>query len=91
VLKHVLQGAGIAVAVGVALPEIEVTYACLRPYSEGCVWGHALILVNMVATFVLIGIPVAAASRLVAVAKVRADLDGTQHVGPETAITRFLR
>lgn len=47
----------VCVIVGVGLPQLEVAYACLRPVSEGCVWGRALISVNTVATLVLVGIP----------------------------------
>lgn len=56
-IKSWAIGLVVAVAIAAGLPEIEVTYACLRPISEGCVWGRALIIVNMVATFVLIGLP----------------------------------
>jgi uncharacterized iron-regulated membrane protein len=60
-IKSWIIGLVVAVAIGVGLPEIEVAYACLRPISEGSVWGRALIVVNMIATFSLVGLPACAA------------------------------
>jgi len=56
-LKGWLLGVVVAAAIATILPQLEVEYACVRPISEGCVWGRALITVNRVATFFLIGMP----------------------------------
>lgn len=50
-------GLAAAVAVSVALPVAEVRHYCEKPLSEQCVWGKALIKVNMAGHFVIIGIP----------------------------------
>lgn len=50
-------GLAAAAAVSVALPVAEVRHHCKDPMSEACVWGKALIKVNMAAHFVVIGIP----------------------------------
>jgi hypothetical protein len=59
-MNRFLAGIVVCVSVGFGVPRLEVAYECLRPISEGCVWGHALIGVNTAATLVLIGVPVGA-------------------------------
>jgi hypothetical protein len=46
-----------AMLVGLGAPHLEVALACRRPISEGCVWGRALLPVNVVASLVILGIP----------------------------------
>jgi Na+(H+)/acetate symporter ActP len=53
-----LIGIAAGLIAGVGLPLLEVGFACRRSISEGCVWGRALIGINIVATLVVVGIPV---------------------------------
>jgi uncharacterized membrane protein (DUF441 family) len=53
-----LFGMAVGLLVGFGLPYLEVARACLRPISEGCVWGRSLIAVNIIATLILVGLPV---------------------------------
>jgi len=57
VKRPLLFGIAVCLIVGFGLPPLEVALACQRPISEGCVWGRALISVNIVATLIIAGIP----------------------------------
>jgi hypothetical protein len=60
VVKHSsLFGMAVGLLVGFGLPHLEVARACLRPISEGCVWGRSLIAVNIIATLILVGLDAA--------------------------------
>ena len=52
-------GSAVGAALSVALPLTEVKLACARPVSEACVWGKALITVNVAGHFLVIGLPTA--------------------------------
>ncbi len=56
--RSLLFGMAAGLIVGFGLPYLELAIACLRPISEGCVWGRAVIPVNIAATLVILGIPV---------------------------------
>ena len=56
-MNRYLWGLIAAVFVGIGVPLLEVKIACLRPASESCVWGRALLPVNIVATLVILGTP----------------------------------
>ena len=56
-MKRYLWSFIAAIFVGVGLPLLEVEIACLRPSSESCVWGRALLPVNIAATLVIVGAP----------------------------------
>jgi hypothetical protein len=56
-MRHHLWGFLLAAAVGLGAPYLEVANACRLPVSEQCVWGKALIWVNVAATFFIIGVP----------------------------------
>lgn len=47
-----------AIVVGVGAPYLELALACRNSTSESCVWGRALLPVNIVASLVILGIPV---------------------------------
>ena len=56
-MRHHLWGFLLAVSVALGAPYLEVMNACRQPLSEQCVWGKALIWVNVAGTFVIIGVP----------------------------------
>lgn len=46
----------LAIAVGLAAPEIELALKCGRPDSEACVWGRAYMPVTRVLYFIAFGV-----------------------------------
>jgi hypothetical protein len=59
-IKRLAVGLAVCALVGFGLPRLELAYACRRPASEDCVWGKALISLNVAATTVIIGMPTGA-------------------------------
>lgn len=64
IVTHLMRRVGVyvlsaaaAVAVGTGIPLAVVWRACRRPASEGCVWGRALLPVNVTATCLIVGLP----------------------------------
>jgi len=56
-MRHHLWGFLLAAGIALGAPYLEVTNACRLPLSEQCVWGKALIWVNVAGTFFIIGVP----------------------------------
>ena len=52
-----LWGLIAAIVIGVGAPLLEIAFACRNPSSEGCVWGRALLPVNIAATLLILGTP----------------------------------
>jgi hypothetical protein len=46
-----------AVLVGLGAPYLELALVCHNSSSESCVWGRALLPVNIVGSLVVLGLP----------------------------------
>ena len=55
----VLGAVVLGVAVGVAIPFIDVAWSCRVPESEACVWGKAYLSLSLSLSIPVIGIIVA--------------------------------
>jgi hypothetical protein len=53
--RKILSAAVIGLAVGAALPFIDVAVACRAPESEACVWGKAYLPLSLGISIAVIG------------------------------------
>lgn len=56
-MRRYVWGTLAALFVSLAAPYLEVQFACRRHVAEGCVWGRALLPVNVAVTAVVAGVP----------------------------------